>query len=177
MKHRQIKWWIFSSSPFLSSLLLLFLLLCSLCASAILFGVCLAVHPVSGTCFHPVVESAVPHVRPPCRLCPSDALLYLSRKRWRTLTYQALPIWSIRVDCHQVALTEIHCLFVHESVCLSAVVVVGGMLSGGSCDQYVITLGPFIDPSDASQTCAIKAGIRGVCLVFMFFLMIHLNIM
>lgn len=52
--------------------------------------------------------------------------------RDETLTYQALPIWSIQVDCHQASLTKNHfppvCVFMNLlSVCLSD-------CCGGWCD-------------------------------------------
>lgn len=66
-----------------------------------------------------------------------------------TLTYQALPIWSIQVDCHQVALTKIILsnLYVHVSVCLLwwlvGCWVEVPVTSGSVCHQ--LFLGPFID--------------------------------
>lgn len=65
--------------------------------------------------------------------------------RDETLTFQALPIWSIQVYCHQVALTKDPfspvCVFMNLFPCLSALVrcwVEVPVTSGSVCNQSIL---------------------------------------
>lgn len=75
----------------------------------------------------------------PCRLCPLMRSLYPSRKRWdldlSSSRYLVNPGWLSPSCSNQDPFSPV---CVHESVCLLSAVVVGGMLSGGSCDQCAV---------------------------------------